>query len=164
MEYETDIIELLLQRDLTELCYQIFQHLDSKNIANSRLVCHLWRNFIDFQFFELPKGKSCIKQKLIANILNEDFEPKVNQVTLSNEIFDIQVDRNSVVVALKSGDISSFDFDSLKSQWSKKICDSHLQICMNQSRIFAVTSGYDDLWALDRSGNYTLSVANFLMI
>ena len=80
--------------------------------------------------------------------------PKVNQVTLSNEIFDIQVDKNSVVVALKSGDISSFDFNSLKPQWSKKICDSHLQICMNQFRVFAVTSGYDDLWALDRSGRY----------
>ena len=158
---DTDIIELLLQRDLTGLCYQIFQHLDSKNIANSRLVCHLWRNFIDYQFFELPKGKSCIKQKLIENILNEDFEPKVDQVTFSKAIFDIQVDKNSVVVALKSGDISSFDFNSLKPQWSKKICDSHLQICMNQSRIFAVTSGYDDLWALDRSGNYTLLVANF---
>ena len=161
MEYETDIIELLLQRDLTELCYQIFQNLDSKNIANSRLVCPLWRNFIDYQFFELPKGKSCIKQKLIANILDEDFEPKVNQVTLSNEIFDIQVDKNSVVVALKSGDISSFDFDSLKSQWSKKICDSHLQICMNQFRVFAVTSGYDDFFEHDRSGNYLLFLKSF---
>ena len=75
-----DIIELLLLRDLTRICFQIFQQLDSKTIANSRLVCQVWKAFIDHQFFELPKGKQCLQEKITSNFLNKNYAPRIETV------------------------------------------------------------------------------------
>ena len=52
-----DLIKLLLYYDLIELCFKIFNHLEAKSLTNCRLVSSHWRNFIDYQFNEMPKGR-----------------------------------------------------------------------------------------------------------
>ena len=52
-----DLITLLLYYDLIELCFKIFNHLEAKSLTNCRLVSSHWRNFIDYQFNEMPKGR-----------------------------------------------------------------------------------------------------------
>ena len=98
MDY--DIIKLLLNRDLTRLCYQIFTYLDIQSLVNCRLVCYDWYNFIDYQFFELSKGKKWIKkkfrQKLTLNILNDNYIPKTIKVTEKERLFAVVADEDSV--------------------------------------------------------------------
>ena len=72
-----DIIEKLLNHDLTTLCFYIFSSLDSKSFANCRLVCHCWKNYLDYQFYEANVGKKCLQDKLKNNFLNDCYQPKV---------------------------------------------------------------------------------------
>ena len=110
MEMEEDnypggIIELLLERDLTNLCFQIYNELDSKSLTNCRLVCHSWRNFIDHFFYELPKGKACLQRKLIKNVFGSEYVPTTKTMTLDNDedfgssIYDIQADKSGICVS-----------------------------------------------------------------
>ena len=110
MEMEDDfpggIIELLLQRDMTNLCFQIYDELDSKSLTNCRLVCHSWRNFIDHFFYELPKGKACLKRKLYRNFFDDDYVPTTKTITLDDDdeddgssIYDIQADKSGICVS-----------------------------------------------------------------
>ena len=75
-----NIIELLLERDLTRLCYQIYNKLDSQSLTNCRLVCHNWKDFVEHQFYELPKGRLHVKNLLKSNFFNESFHPRTKTV------------------------------------------------------------------------------------
>ena len=110
MEMEEDnfpggIIELLLERDLTNLCFQIYNELDSKSLTNCRLVSHSWKDFIDHFFHELPKGKACLKRKLNENIFDSDYMPVTKTITLDEDedfgssIYDIQADKSGICVS-----------------------------------------------------------------
>ena len=71
-----NIFGRLLDRDLTQICYEIFCQLDSQSIVNCKLVCQRWNSFIKHHFFKLPRGKKCLLQKLNSNFLNEDYKPR----------------------------------------------------------------------------------------
>ena len=60
-----NIIDLLLERDLTDICFQIFNYLDNISFTNSRTVCHTWKNFIDYYFYGTPKGKKYLSLYLL---------------------------------------------------------------------------------------------------
>ena len=81
-----DIIEKLLNHDLTSLCFYIFSHLDSKSFANCRSVCQLWKKYIDYQFYKANVGKKCLQDKLKNNFLNDCYQPKVKKNYLSFSI------------------------------------------------------------------------------
>ena len=84
-----NIFDLLLNRDLTGLCYDIFENLNSESLTNCRLVCHQWKEFIDYHFYKLPKGKKCLQNKLTSNILNKNYEAKIKTVQHKEELFAI---------------------------------------------------------------------------
>ena len=90
-----DIIEQLLQRDLTDICFQILSHLDSETFGNCRLVCQLWNQFIEHYFYNFPKGQEWLKQKLVSNFLNETYQPKEDKVISKRCIADIKADQKT---------------------------------------------------------------------
>ena len=115
-EENLDFIDLLLSRDLTGLCFEIFNHLDSYSFTNCRLVCHYWKNFIDYHFFELPKGRNFFHRNLTKNILNKNYEPithKVNTEEKREKLFAIVADSESVCVTTLTGRVSNYKFHSL---------------------------------------------------
>ena len=136
-----DIIERLLLRDLTRLCFQIFQQMDSKTFANSRLVCQIWRTFIDHQFFELPKGKQCLQEKITSNYLNKNYAPRIETVVCETSLFDIQTDDKGICVSTTNGSVSNFELcGKMKLLWQIQLCDESIQLCMNKEKVFVVTS------------------------
>ena len=73
-----DLITLLLYYDLIELCFKIFNHLEAKSLTNCRLVSSHWRNFIDYQFNEMPKGRFIGS----TNISNAYFSVEILTISL----------------------------------------------------------------------------------
>ena len=104
MAENEDIIKLMLQKNLINLCFDVFAQLDSKSIANSRLVCQNWKNFIDEELFNSRKGKLCIQQKITANILNENFLPRIRKFRLPKinghriEVKGMEVDEKNICI------------------------------------------------------------------
>ena len=136
-----DIIELLLLRDLTRICFQIFQQLDSKTFANSRLVCQVWKAFIDHQFFELPKGKQCLQEKITSNFLNKNYAPRIETVLCETSLFDVQADSLGICVTTMNGSVFNFELcGTMKLLWKIQLCDESLQLCMSKEKVFVVTS------------------------
>ena len=86
-----NIFGLLLDRDLTQICYEIFCHLDSQSIVNCKLVCQSWNSFIKHHFFKLPKGKKCLLQKINSNFLNEDYKPRYFFLNCWSEYWKLEV-------------------------------------------------------------------------
>ena len=68
-----DLIKLLLYYDLIELCFKIFNQLEAKSLTNCRLVSSHWKNFIDYQFNEMPKGRFIRS----TNISNDYFSVEI---------------------------------------------------------------------------------------
>ena len=95
-ENEKNIIELLLEKDLMTICFQIFSHLDSDSFCNARLVCSGWKYFIDYQFNELPNGIKWRRDKLISNFLDKDFMPREEKISIDNVIYTAQVDKTNI--------------------------------------------------------------------
>jgi hypothetical protein len=112
MHDKIDIIELLLDRGLTDLCFQIFSELECNSFANSRSVCQSWRQFVDHYFFKTPKGKrwlrnnikvifhvgshtpDCVKEIISSNILNVEYEPSTTTTFQREETRKINVAYN----------------------------------------------------------------------
>ena len=125
-EEKKDLIKLLLEKDMTHICFNILSRMDSKSFTSCRLVSHKWKDFIDYQFYKTPKGKQWIRNKLTSNYFNENFTPREEKISLQNPIIDFIADEFSICVItehfLKDGhsylDIHSFDFHSLKKNWS----------------------------------------------
>ena len=137
-----NIIELLLNRDCTRLCFQIYNELDSTSLANCRLVCQDWKIFIDHHFYQLSRGRRCLQQKLTSNFLNPNYHPKVTEIAVSNRIFDIQADVDGIFVATENGEVTKHDFHSLNQIWSLNVGfpDECLQLSIDKERVYAVTS------------------------
>ena len=145
VEDSIDIITLLLTRDLTRLCFQIFDMLDSKSLTNSRLVCQDWNDFIKLQFYQLPKGIQSLKTKLESNILNPEFEPKTIAVRdqSKEELFAVVADEKSVCVSTTTGSISNYTCPDLDPLWTTRLINENdymVQHCMNEKYVFAVDS------------------------
>ena len=137
-----NIIELLLNRDCTRLCFQIYCELDSTSLANCRLVCQDWKIFIDHHFYQLTGGRRCLQQKLTSNFLNPNYHPRVTEIAVSNPIFDIQADVDGIFVATENGVVTKHDFHSLNQIWSLNVGfpDECLQLSIDKERVYAVTS------------------------
>ena len=160
-----NIIDLLLERDLTDICFQIFNYLDNISFTNSRTVCHIWKKFIDYYFYGTPKGKKYLSQRVISNFFNENHYPKIIKKDLisnltkrnacdKDRVTSIQCDSISISISTYSGSVSNYKFHSLEALWNLKLCDYSIKHCMNQERIFAVTSGravYGNLFIIDRT-------------
>ena len=80
-----DVIECLLQRDLTEICFQIFSELDSESFSNCKLICTTWNNFIRHHFYELLRGKLWLKEKLCSNFLNPEFNSRLSMIKINED-------------------------------------------------------------------------------
>ena len=91
-----DFIQLLLNCDLTGICFDIFSHLDSKSFANCRLVNQQWKNFIDYYFFNLPKGRNWIKKTIAENVLDEKYQHKTDILEHEDKLFALVADEDSV--------------------------------------------------------------------
>ena len=91
-----NVINSLLNQDLTRICFDIFCHLDTLSLSNSRLVCQQWKDFIDYNFFDLPRGQKWIRSKIVENVLNQDYVPKETIVNHEEEIFIYSVYRNNI--------------------------------------------------------------------
>ena len=80
--FDSDIIEKLLDKNLTHVCYSIFGYLDSSSFTNCQSVCKKWKKFIDHYFFEVKKGKKWLKRKLTSNFFEPDFILRSTEVPL----------------------------------------------------------------------------------
>ena len=127
---EKNIIELMLEKDLTRICFKIFSHLDSDSFCNARLVCHGWKYFIDYQFNELPNGIKWRSDKLISNFLNEDFIPKEEEIYLKQVIHSAQTDGKNIFLSTfytkPNFIVSKYEIHSMKLEfyplvWSLKL-------------------------------------------
>ena len=108
-----NIMDLLLEHDLTDICFQIFNYLDNISFTNSRRVCHIWKNFIDYYFYGTPKGKKYLRQRVISNFFNENYQPKINKRDLisnltkrkacdKDRVTSIQCDSTSISISTYS--------------------------------------------------------------
>ena len=98
-----NIIEHLLEKDLTYICFKIFSYLDSTSFCNCRFVCHGWKDFIDTQFYELPKGKKWRSDKLMTNIFNKDFIPKEDKISFNEKechIANVVADQSNILISM----------------------------------------------------------------
>ena len=136
---------------------------------NVLLVCYNWKEFIDYQFYELPKGQKWIKQKLISNFLKEDYVPREERLIFSNEIIAIEADEDNLCVLTSTSNsnvfLSYFDITALDTPiWSLNINDlnikssdnnsAKLEILLNKQRVFVYTLRNPDLhvvYIIDRS-------------
>ena len=147
MEVKQDIIELLLKRNLIEVVFDIFENLDNVTFVNCKLVCKKWNQFIDFHFHETKKGRNVIQTKLRTNFLQASYLPRLNsRVLISNlasrrqnrdSISGIQMDKFSISVSKWSGNLSNYDFQSMKHLWTVKICEFAIRHYLTSDKIFA---------------------------
>jgi len=161
MNNSENIIDSLLERDLTFLCFQIFNELDSQSLTNCRLVCHSWKCFIDYQFFSLPKGQKCIQSKLTANLLNKDFVPRTITKEHKEELFSVMADKSIISVTTTSGTVTQYDFESLEEQWNLKLSNGVVQHCMNAKYIFVVDCEFGNIFIVDRKHGILLQTIDY---
>ena len=135
-----DIIESLLNLDLTFLCSEIFCELDSKSLTNCRLTCHQWKNFIDQNFLALPRGKKWVKKQLMNNLLNQDYLPRVKVKDHKEELYGVMADKDGVCVSTKQGTLTYYDLELTTEIWDIKLSSEWIQHCMNSDNVFAVDS------------------------
>ena len=156
IEKEKNIIELLLEKDLTRICFKIFSHLDSDSFCNSRLVCHGWKDFIDYQFYELLKGIKWRSDKLISNYLDTDFIPREEKIYIKGVIGSAQANEKNIFISTTKTVwpctpctvwISNYEFHSNeKLVWSlrlKNVLPQYLHL--HNDRLYAYESAYTDL-------------------
>ena len=152
-----DIVNSLLYQDLTRLCFDIFCHLDTSSLSNCRLVCQQWKEFIDFNFFDLPRGQRWIRSRIINNILNKDYIPKEKIINHDEEMYGIEVDLNGICVTTYKGSISYYKSRTLTHIWTTKVFEALVQHHMTNTRVYAVSSDFDHnhrdshLFILDRN-------------
>ena len=122
IEKKKDIIKLLLEKDMTHICFNILSRLDSKSFTNCRLVCHKWKDYIDYQFYETPKGKLWIINKLTSNYFDVNFTPTEEKINFQVRIIDFVADDSSICVLTHNDDfyfdIHSYNLHSFKKNWS----------------------------------------------
>ena len=151
-----NIIELMLGNNLIGLCFDIFSKLNSKSIANSRLVCQNWKLFIDEQIFGSVKGQLCIQRKITANFLNENFDPKVTSKNLFNGQFRenqtirlMQVFENHIFIGTLSTTLYNFEYPSLKLLWTTEVYDMIFsRMCVSKRRIFVAIKDPSNVWSI----------------
>ena len=120
-EEKIDFLKLLLEKDMTHICFNILSKLDSKSFTNCRLVSHQWKEFIDYQFYKTLKGKQWIENRLTSNYLDENFTPREENINFKSQIFDFAASDFCICVLTEKDDyfdIHSFDFYSFKKNWS----------------------------------------------
>ena len=140
-----DFIQLLLNCDLTGICFDIFSHLDSKSFANCRLVNQQWKNFIDYYFFNLPKGRNWIKKTIAENVLDENYQHKTDILEHEDKLFALVADEDSVCVTTYSGKVFNYELFSFKNLWTLKLCDDTVQHCMDKEKVYVVSSGFENI-------------------
>ena len=116
-----DIIKLLLGKDMTHICFNILSRLDSRSFTNCRLVSHKWKDFIDYQFYVVPKGKRWIENKLTSNYFDTNFMPTEEKIKIQDRVLAFTADDSSICVFTKgadSFDICSYDIHTFKRNWS----------------------------------------------
>ena len=150
-----NIIQMLLDRDLTRLCFDIFKNLDAASLTNCKLVCKTWKDFIDYHFYELPQGQIWIKDQIQKNILDDSYQPRLLKKHLDEEIYGIVSDEFSTCITTFSGSVINFELHTLDHIWTLKVHHNLLQHFMSQSKIYAVTSDLGDtaeshLFIIDR--------------
>ena len=159
---QINIINSLLNYDLTNICFTILANLDSLTLSNCRLVCHQWRDFIDYNFFNLPRGIEWTRTKIVENALNKDFIPKETIANHEEEMYGIEADQDGVCVSTYSGSISYYEPRTLNHKWTTKLFTALLQHHMTELRVYAVCSDFDDeftdshLFILDRKNGLLL--------
>ena len=139
MEDSEDLFSKLLKRNLLDTCAQIVLYLDSKSYANFRLVSKNWKNYADHVFTEETAGKKYLTQKLHRNLFDQKYVPKKHAIHFDCKIFEFIADQLGIVVSTHDGTLSSHEFRTLYTKWSRKICKNGLRLCMTQTRIFAST-------------------------
>ena len=169
MGSKQDIIKLLLNHNLTEICFEILCHLDSKTFANCRQVNLTWRNYIDNYFCQIAKGKTWMDKKLYSNFMNPNFQPTIMKSPIEEEISILKADKFGIISLACSGNVLCYELYSLKLSWCTglDICrfwnffefqtfpSEGSNLCLNNDRIFIVNrTGH--LIVLDRSNGRKL--------
>ena len=131
-----DFFKLLLEKDMTHICFDILSKLDSKSFTNCRLVSHQWKEFIDYQFYETPKGQQWIENRLTYNYFDENFTPGEKRINFQERVITMTADDFSICAFTEGDhyvDIHCYDFHSLKRNWS-----------FNELNDFIEEDSYDD--------------------
>ena len=161
-----DFLKLLLEKDMTHICFDILSKLDSKSFTNCRLVSHQWKEFIDYQFYETRKGQQWIENRLTYNYFDENFTPGEKRINLQERVITMTADDFSICVFTEGDhyvDIHSYDFHSLKRNWSFNELNDFIE-----EDSFEELNSYDDFGlVLNKKRLYVFSekkVANIYII
>ena len=149
----------MLGQNLTNLCFDIFAQLDSTSITNCRLVCHKWKFFIDEYIYGSRKGRLCLQQKITANFLNENFQPRlISKIPLNEDIEGFEqyentewdsfrniricymaLDEDNIFIGTYKGYLLNFDFHTLKLLWVKSYGEySGCEIYISEKKVFRI--------------------------
>ena len=168
IEKEKNIIELLLEKDLTRICFKIFSYLDSDSFCNARLVCHGWKDFIDYQFYELPNGIKWRSDKFTSNFLGKNFMPREQKISINEKICSAQVNKTNIFISTYQykdnlATVSNYEFNSLKLVWSLKFEQGSdmLFLYLNNDRLYAHTMYSKGIYIIDSAlGNIIHKIEN----
>ena len=139
-----DIIQELLNLNQKDVCFKIFEMLDSQSFENCKLVSNYWKEFIEEDIF--------ISKKLTSNFFNDNFSPKIDKFILQaeSEVKEIIMDEKNIFVSFKSLNrkteiINAYDSNSLQLIWRHETGRGHHEgrftLCMNMDRVFAANIG-----------------------
>jgi hypothetical protein len=129
-------------------------------------VCKFWRDFIDYNFYELSRGRKWVlnnvkaiyhinsrtpdfvRNKIFSNVLSDEYEPLKKIIEPKNDttagrrtrrgLFHIEADEKSVCASSYCGCISNYKTHTLEHLWSLKIGDGSVQHYMTATKVFAV--------------------------
>ena len=127
----SDLIGSMINRNLISECFDIFDYLDSQYFVNCRLVCRLWKLFIDKYFYNEIKGKKYLKRKLNRNFFSKEYIPKNIKVDLDvleldesnrccnsdKQLVSLKADEHGVVLFTTQKDVIYFEPLCLGEVW-----------------------------------------------
>ena len=137
-----DIIDRLLQRNMKELCFQIFSNLDYISFTKCKTVCQSWNTFLEQEFSETTKGMKWIENKISAKYFDESINPIEKEYHFSVDEsqhhslskYQIAGDENGICALINNGEeLFYFDPNSMNLIWSTK---SIAQFISMESRIY----------------------------
>ena len=102
---DSNIIQKLLERNLTEICFAIFEELDPESFVNCQMVCKEWYHFIRTEFYNRVKGREHLKfelQQIIFDVERDTWTdwPDPLSVTMKYPIISMSIDKNGIALLM----------------------------------------------------------------
>ncbi|TRY75464.1 hypothetical protein TCAL_06413 [Tigriopus californicus] len=132
------IIHDLLAHNLNPVVREIFLNLSSSDLMEAKLVCHLWRDFINEWIEQSIPGRKRLESKLRNNW--RQWKVMSSRLYIpSNEVFDIKWDQDEAFCGTCDGFVDVFDRRTSRRKIAMKLHgNSCVQLDINHDLIVSV--------------------------